>query len=274
MLYPQACIIAADTQEIAGSFKRDVRKIDALGIWGLIEGIRAVVVSGAGYAPFADAVAADIRKRFDKGPSAHDQMISLVERELKAFYKKHIDPVIAQDPRVDIGLVVASNHDGQYGLLSTGRTAARFAMKYTAVGVGSAVAFPLLELLYDALAPLDAAILTASYVVWKAKRSVDGVGHFTDITVLLPRHVLEIPRSIPQRWELAFEQIDRLNAATSRYVFDFRAPAENRPIKVNHVEEIARIRTLLQRDAQTLAMRIAELTGWAWKIEAAKGTSL
>lgn len=272
MLVGDGLVMASDTQEIGGPFKSDVHKTDLLDVWPKgRDRANTYAIAGAGHSGFVEKITRKLRAALNDKSLDREGVTEAIERGLAGFYHKHIYPNPDQN-RVAVQFLIGLSHSGSLDLLVTEETSVGPAGKYGAVGVGAMVPRSFLDGLYEPEAPLDSSIINAAYIIWKVKQSVDGCGHFTDITVLRPEVSFSISRVSVQHWEIVFAKCDLVSAAVLKSAFDYRGHLP-RPIP-DVLPAVQNIRRQIQEDTARLSMTIAQLTGLRWKIEAPPGKSL
>lgn len=209
-------VLASDTQETAGSFKADVRKIGTTFVRG--DSPRVVAIAGAGYGPYIDRVTGPLSGLFEHEQMTADRWQPSIEEYLADFYKTHFTPFGDRD--LDIALLIGSHQGGTANLLVTNRSTARPEVWMEAIGVGAMTAKNLLKELHSVSSGLDVAVMTAAYVIWKTKQSITDCGHFTDIIVVTAKSALSIERYIVASWETVFSSCDYAANAVLRAAFD------------------------------------------------------
>lgn len=212
-------VLAADTQETAGPFKTDQRKIAT---WPLPETCaagkahRACPIAGAGYAGYIDRASQDLIRLFGSKRTTSKNWSAQVEDYLSSFYKRHVIPFGARDD-LDFSLLIVGQFEDSAPMMSTNRTVIIQGSPALAIGYGELTAKTLLHQVGSVLLDAKSAALLAAYIVYRVKQSVETCGHKTQVVVVQACQAKDLDYTATMKWDAVFAQYD---ADSARYLWD------------------------------------------------------
>jgi 20S proteasome alpha/beta subunit len=182
-------VLCADTQEtIPGYTKNSTEKIK---IWP--EENFTLAITGAGDGEIIETLSQRVKKAAMREfmPDNYlygDRAKELIQDEILYFFERYLLPY-PEHERPDVALLIAIQcHHNRYLLKAVGNTVRDLDPGISSgadcIGSGVMLAHSLTEKLYDPFMELDDLIITACYIVYQAKKWVDGCGGNTDMLVL------------------------------------------------------------------------------------------
>ena len=212
-------LTATDTQETYGT-GQVVNSGKIIGVWRR-EPLGALNVTGAGDAPYIDAVAQDIVRRFRDFTGDAVQWEMLLRSIVRDFYRTNIRPFVGRVESESVpiaSLLVSSRHLGTSGLWATHDALVTESIPFGCVGIGRPVAESLLTRFMPMYPTLDAIAVLAAYVIYRVKASVEGCGLNTEIRFIFRDRVGIVPSETIDGWESLFRRYDRLVDCRSEFV--------------------------------------------------------
>ena len=183
ILASDGLVIAADTQLSMGYLKTTAGKVTWAAKTEVPPGSNRteIIVSGAGAEFSIKHLGQEITSEFMETPAVMpaQHVGNVLRKSVLGFHKQHVTPH-GKDGSLDVWMIVGATDKIGKHLWVTDRSVTKEESRFGAVGVGLGMARIVMEQMY---APVDTvgAILLASYVIWRVKHSMDGVGDETDI---------------------------------------------------------------------------------------------
>jgi hypothetical protein len=196
ILAEDGIVVAADTEESAGTLKSETTKI--LYVLGEIPAgdpgasnpappsSGVCLISGAGDSGYVSTLMLELADVFlDDKTRVQKPLQQAFEDQIKSFHSDHIIPFAAYpyDDRPSVEMLIAYNRSHQRGLLTSEKSAVCRKMPYAAVGCGSIFADILLGRLWR-MADVKATQILAAYIVFMVKECVAGCGKLTQISAI------------------------------------------------------------------------------------------
>jgi hypothetical protein len=259
MLARDGIVMAADTQESAGYWKRDHGKIVALG-HRASRGRRGrrwnhCLISGAGSGPHIDGLSKLLQEAFESRPANVEAALrSIVQR----FYVDQMLPFAAYplNERPDISLLVACDYRRKTSLWTSQENMFNAAGVYDAVGIGADMALTILGRCYR-LPILDVphSVLLAAYVMAQVKDSIEGCGKATDIYYVRRNASGYVPRQHTEELERAMgSYVSYAEPWALREIIGESWP-DGRVLATRSRETVRRLLTRLRADEQNALLR-------------------
>lgn len=207
-------VLCADTQEsIPGYTKHSTDKIDRWEDENL-----TFAITGSGDSEIIQTVAQHIIEagRREYTPNNYlygDRAKTLIEEAFLKFFKKHLLPY-PQNERPFVELLIAIQcHHNRYLLKASGTTVRNLDPGISpgadCIGSGVMLGHSLIEKLYNPFIDLDDLIIVACYIVFQAKKWVDGCGGNTDLLVLTDKLRTGMSSNEIEALEKLFGQYDQ-----------------------------------------------------------------
>jgi ATP-dependent protease HslVU (ClpYQ) peptidase subunit len=201
-------VMAADTEETAGDFKRSTSKLEE---FRNLNG--SLIIGGAGCEPQIQTITQLLQDKFKSwdGKDA-DNLQESFKETIKEHYRAHVLSWPTMQERGDndfsllIGLALPALDDlrllvSQAGMLRRTKT-------HAAIGVGASYASDLIEEhLFQFGGTISAAVLAAIYVIYRVKRNTPFCGKDTHVWQIVER-TRRIPGDVTKRAEEIFKDFD------------------------------------------------------------------
>lgn len=205
-------VLCADTQEtVPGYTKTTTEKI---AIWE--EKNFTIAVTGAGDSEIVEALSQLIieegRGEYTPGNSLYGMRAKhLISDACVEFFNRHLLPYPKPERPFVEHLVAIQSHHNRYLLKVSGNIVLdldpSISTGAACIGSGALLASSLIERFYDRFSELDDLVIVSCYVIFQAKRWVDGCGGNTDLLVLTDR----------LRFGLSSEDIEHLEELFQEY---------------------------------------------------------
>lgn len=201
-------VMAADTEETAGDFKRSASKLEEFR-----NPNGSLIIGGAGCEPQIQTITQLLQDRFQSWDTKDpDKLQESFKKTIKEHYQAHVLSWPTMQERSDndfsllIGLALPASDDlrllvSQAGMLRRTKT-------HAAIGVGASYAYDLMEEhLFRFGGTISAAVLAAIYVIYKVKRNTPFCGKDTHVWQIVER-TRRIPDDVTKRAEEIFKDFD------------------------------------------------------------------
>ena len=224
-LTPRGVVVAADSQETYGEVKSDTTKVLTAFHTRAEEDEDdgAIAISGAGGSDYLAYIQQEITGAFRGRPQdTLQQFDKELRRLMKEFYKDHVIPFAAQrSNQHSVELVLGAQRRGDRRLWVTAESTVK-ACSYGAVGSGRAYAESVLRKFH---VPDDSsADKLAAFAVFAAKQADLYCGGETIVAHISDNFFTGPSLGEVQRWESAFREYGKVDAAVVRYCLGLPHP--------------------------------------------------
>jgi ATP-dependent protease HslVU (ClpYQ) peptidase subunit len=201
-------VMAADTEETAGDFKRSVPKLEEFS-----SPSGSLIIGGAGSSPQIETITQLLEDKFQSWDNKDPDRLQETFREtIKEHYQTHVLPWPEITEREDndfsliIGLALPAFDDLR--LLVSQKGMLRRTKKNAAIGIGASYASDLMEEhLSHFGGAMPVAVLAAIYIIYRVKRNRLFCGKETHVWQMV-NHAHKIPDYVIVKAEEIFKQFD------------------------------------------------------------------